>query len=845
MRFFLTICARNYLAYATTLGRSLRQHHPDQTLVVWLIDGLPANAALPELRLRDIAEILAPSELAHLRASYNLRELATSVKPACMAALFAEGGREVVYLDPDIQVFAPLDGVLAPLAAGADGLLTPHVLHPLPRDGRLPNDHELLMAGVFNLGFLALAAGKPARELIEWWGGWLRTHCFEDKGTGTFTDQKWLNFAPAFWQGIQVSRDLTVNVAYWNLSERELALVDGRWLVNGQPLTFFHFSGFDPNDPGKLSKHQDRIAVAPGTPLARLLQQYAERLFAHGHREWRGVEPAPVAFENGVPWDNLCRSLYRQSLDLGLSFPEPLATVEGSFYAWLREPVNAVVEGRRPVTRYLHAAYLRRPDLVRAFPDLFGADHDAFQAWLAAGEHEHLGVNPALCEVPEAPPKAEKRDWSAVNYVGYLSSELGLGEAARGNVRALDQIGARVALYDVSLLSASDRGEWHAARMRPLTSPPPHDINIVHVNADQLWAMRERLGPSFFAGRYNIGFWAWEAPRFPAAWMDRLTLLDEIWVGGRFMYDAIAPVSPVPVVHIPHVVEVPPVRADKASFGLASDELVFLFMFDFFSTLSRKNPAGVLEAFRRAFHPDEPVRLVLKSMNGAKRRELFNAMRGQAADLRITVLDESLTSERRHALIASCDAFVSLHRAEGFGLGIAEAMAHGKPVVATGWSGNTDFANLTNSYPVGYSLRTLEVDDPPYEAGTVWAEPDLDHAAALMRSIWKDPEAARRIGARASEDIRKHHSPARVGRLMLDRLAVLAKFDRERMERVAEPPAPAPEPEAAPQPPGEVTAGRAALRQTWRSMRHVAPASWDRQLVRAAEAMKRRLGYPD
>lgn len=839
MRSFFTICARNYLAFAATLGESLRRHHPDQTLVVWLIDELPATGSPPGLRLRDVREVFAPNELDHLRASYNLRELATAVKPTCMAALLEEGSSAAVYLDPDIQIHAPLDAALAPLDQGAEGLLTPHVLHPLPRDGRKPNDHELLMAGVFNLGFLALNATPAARDLLKWWAGWLRTHCFEDKGTGTFTDQKWLNFGPVFWPGVQILRDDTCNVAYWNLSERRLAMRDGGWDVNGKPLTFFHFSGFNPDDPRTLSKHQDRIGVTPGSPLAKLLAQYAERLFANGHREWRQVQQPPMTFDNGVPWDDLCRALYRETVEQEMPFRQPLATGKGSFYAWALEPVNGAKpgSGRRSLSRYLHAAYRRRQDLIRAFPDLFGSDYEHFQAWLVNGGFQQLGVNPALCALAAPAERTPGRDWSAVNYVGYLRSELGLGEAARGNVRALEHHGTPVALFDVSVLSQSERNDWRATEMRALPSTPPHAVNVVHVNADQLMLLRERLGPTFFPGRYNIGVWAWETPRFPAAWMDRFPLLDEIWVGGRYMYDAIARVSPVPVVHIPHVVEVPPVRGDKASFGIDPEETVFLFMFDFFSTLARKNPHGAIEAFRRAFHPTEPVRLVMKSMNGAKRPELLESLRQAAEGLRVTFLDKALDGRRRHELLASCDAFVSLHRAEGFGLGIAEAMAHGKPAIATAWSGNTDFADITNSFPVRYALRALEEDDPPYEAGTEWAEPDLDHAAELMRSVWKDPQSARALGERAREDIASRHSPERVGRMMLERLAILRGFDTSGESAV---PQPEPVPAA-----GAMAFARPALRSTWRRVRNLAPLSWDRKLVRVASAMKRGLGYRD
>jgi glycosyltransferase involved in cell wall biosynthesis len=251
-------------------------------------------------------------------------------------------------------------------------------------------------------------------------------------------------------------------------------------------------------------------------------------------------------------------------------------------------------------------------------------------------------------------------------------------------------------------------------------------------------------------------------------------LLDEIWVGGSFMGKAIAEVSPVPVIHMPHIVNVPPTQPDRQRFGIPKGEYVFLFMFDFFSTTARKNPAAVIESFRKAFGPNDAVRLFLKSMNGSNSEE-FARLRKLAQGLKVTFLDRALNGEERFVLLASCDAFVSLHRAEGFGLCLAEAMAMGKPVIATGWSGNMDYMDTNNSLPVRFELKELAEDSPPYRAGTLWAEPDTDHAAELMRKIWRDTALAEQIGTRARGDIKKNFSPEAIGEKMMARLNLVGR----------------------------------------------------------------------
>lgn len=357
-----------------------------------------------------------------------------------------------------------------------------------------------------------------------------------------------------------------------------------------------------------------------------------------------------------------------------------------------------------------------------------------------------------------------------VNYIGFLRAGFGLGQAARGYIRALSGTGINVLPVDAGELlpgrSGRDRGTLSATLgNRDLL----HPLSIVHINPDLLITFWNLVGNGFFQDRYTIGIWAWETPAFPSKWHNRFALLDEVWVGGSFMAGGISRVAPFPVVVMPHVVSSDPAKPDRDAFHISHNEYVFLFHFDAHSTYSRKNPMGVIRAFRKAFGPDEPARLVVKSINAGNNGH-YNELRKRAEGLRVTFIDETMDQDRFARLLASIDAFVSLHRAEGFGLGIAEAMALGKPVIATGWSGNMDFMNETNSLPVRFELAPLAEADPPYEQGSLWAVPDIDDAARKMRLVFDNRSLGSEIGHLARATMLSGHSPRAVGRLMEQRL---------------------------------------------------------------------------
>lgn len=302
--------------------------------------------------------------------------------------------------------------------------------------------------------------------------------------------------------------------------------------------------------------------------------------------------------------------------------------------------------------------------------------------------------------------------------------------------------------------------------------------NIFHINADEMVKAFEHLGEDCIADRYNIGYWAWELSHFPEAWSAALRLVDEVWAPSRFIEQAIAHSTSSPVMRMPLAVEFPePKGLTREYFGLPEEKFLFLFFFDFTSYIQRKNPGGALRAFLQAFPDpgDQRVALVIKMKGMEICPGEFQTFLQQIdqEDPRIILLETVLTDRETKALVQLCDCFLSLHRSEGFGRGLAEAMYLGKPVIATGYSGNMDFTNDQNACLVDYQLIPVLDHEYPFGTGQKWADPDLDHATWFIRRVVNEPQYAHTIGRLAEDFIRTHHSAQAVGAKYRARLAAL------------------------------------------------------------------------
>ena len=346
-----------------------------------------------------------------------------------------------------------------------------------------------------------------------------------------------------------------------------------------------------------------------------------------------------------------------------------------------------------------------------------------------------------------------------VNLYGYLSRWLGLGECARLYANALLVSGYPVSLHDVDIDIPHDRRDHTLAPHMGTASSFTRDL--IFVNPDHWKDTLRSIGTHHGRDRHVIGYWFWELEKFPEDWLHALDQVDEIMVSSAYVEQSVRRVCSKPVTRVP----VPLVSGNdsglqRGHFGLRDDDYVFFCSFDFNSAVVRKNPHAVIAAFRIAFpRGDEKVTLLIKSSNGDRNTVLMMELLGAAArDHRIKVRDDMLERSDLRALHRCIDVYVSLHRCEGFGLGIAEAMHMGKPVVATAYSGNMEFMTTNNSCLVDYRMIVVREGEYPHAAGQQWADPDSWHAAHHMRALYQDRGLANSLGQQAARDMARDFS---------------------------------------------------------------------------------------
>lgn len=321
MTLAFTICSINYLAQAKTLGESLRTHHPEFRFVIGLVDRLEYNtideAELPPDPLLEIHQI-SIQDFEWMCENYDITELNTAVKPYFIDYFFSQYSdiQNVIYFDPDIIVYRPLDRLLLSLGT-SDIVVTPHITVAPPNDGLMPTEHIHLSTGIFNLGFIALHRSDNSQQFVDWWKRKLAKECKIDLCNGLFVDQNWVNFAPFYFDKVLVERHVGYNVAYWNLHERSLSQHDGHWMVNGdQLLYFFHYSGYQLAKPEQLSKYQNRYDFETRPDVWPLFEWYANRLAANGNTYFAQFKCAYIKPQPVYRYQRVRRLLKRPFLQL-------------------------------------------------------------------------------------------------------------------------------------------------------------------------------------------------------------------------------------------------------------------------------------------------------------------------------------------------------------------------------------------------------------------------------------------------------------------------------------------------------------------------------------------------
>ncbi len=763
-----TIVARNYVPYARVLARSFLEHHPGGSLTTLIIDDVNCDVdaeaePFDVFRLKDLD--IAEDEVHRMAMIYDRTELATALKPWLLDRLSKDHTEGVLYLDPDIRVFSSLSEVSS-LARDHGIVLTPHATAPMPRDGLMTEETSILAAGIYNLGFIGVGPDQSA--FLEFWKERLRRECIVEPNHMRFVDQRWIDFVPGMFS-TYILQDTTCNVAYWNLDHRNLRWAGSHYDVDGRPLKFFHFSGYTPRAPHLLSKHQGerpRILLSDRPDLAKLCNEYRIALEEAGYWSESDATYGFARMANGVVIDPLLRHLYREELlrseELGAAPIGDVFSAEGAraFCAWLNEVDHSGGVNAR-LTRYLDALYRANPDLHGRFVDPHGRDFARFMEW-AALEVRAGRIHPELADIsPRAggartPTEAGQHPRAlrpGIRVAGYLRAEMGVGQLGRLATAVVEATGIPCSTYVYDRTSSRQNHPFVE------NDSDEFNVNLICVNADELPGFAAAVGPDFFQGKYTIGLWAWELDTFPAAFSPAFDVVDEVWAISDFVRHAVASATTKPVLSfpLPVIPSALPTTTDLDALGLPQ-AFTFLFCFDLLSIFERKNPLGLVDAFSRAFEDGEGPVLVIKAINGEMRRGDLERLRSVAATRTdVVILDHYLGYGENAALMNHCDCYVSLHRSEGFGLTMAEAMALGKPVIATAYSGNLEFMDGANSLLVPWRPGTVPAGCDPYPQGSMWAEPEIDAAARLMRSVYDDRGQALETGRKGQLSVLENH----------------------------------------------------------------------------------------
>jgi glycosyltransferase involved in cell wall biosynthesis len=468
---------------------------------------------------------------------------------------------------------------------------------------------------------------------------------------------------------------------------------------------------------------------------------------------------------------HLCEALDR---DLAPP-PNPFDDAE-MFVTWLQASDFPRELG---VSRYLRQVYLSRPDLSRAFPEVPGRDTEAFYQWAHDHGRKEMAI-PALFVPPVSSARATTRFFdrpsaNGVNLAGFLEEALGIGEVARRIVHSLTQANVHVDAVPIRRenIGASDTTVTVAR----------HPINIVCINPDSLAWFAQREGRELLNKRFTVGVWFWETAQLPPSYGWAFELVDEVWCASDFVLEAVKSRAHdrVPVWKFPLAIVAPDINDEitRTHLGLPEDRFVFLHSFDYLSVVERKNPIGAIEAYRRAFGPGDGTTLVVKSINAKARPDDHAAVRYAARGREDILLIDALLDARQNAsMIARADCFVSLHRSEGFGLNLADALALGRPVVATAYGGNVEFMTGLEEWLVPYDLVAVGEGHHPYPSDAQWAEPDLAVASTRMQAIVSDPATAAAKAGTVGAALMQGFSPARAGERLAEHLR-----DGQRQER--------------------------------------------------------------
>lgn len=781
-----TICTKSYLSFARALTDSFLQFHAEGEMFVLFIDRIdgyfdPNKERFKAIEIEDLKNI---HNLKSFIFKYDIVGLNTAVKPFFIEYLFKNFSiNKLFYFDTDIMVFDRLEEVITLLDSN-NIVLTPHIVNPIPEDGKIPTEKDFLMSGSYNLGFIALVNNCQTHRFIQWWEGKTYDGAVSNIREGLFRDQKPIDLVQSLFDKVVVLKHLGYNVAYWNLHERnKFEKKSGKYFVNGFPLIFFHYSGYSLNKPLIISKYLNRYEFKDfNYVFYDLFDLYTKCLIRNGYKTSITWSYAFGCFSNGQIITDELRNLYWNFKEGRNRFGNPFkAEGEVSFYTF-------IMKKSRREERVASFLWLLKKNwfilfLIRLIKIIFGQraylllkdifldfkDRTFKSSFIRDEDNKNTSSYPVSSSWGRAVGSTTD---IGVNLFAHFTMDNGVGEAGRSLAKILEGAGVAISLVNLEGYSTKNiNNVWN--RRDPLVYP----INIFVTNADVIQnLMKKNINESVLKAKYNIGYWHWELSSFPQIWEDSFSDLSEIWVSSDFNLNSISKNSPVPVVKMPWRPNVEPsYRYKREDFGIGQGSFVYLFVYDSGHYAKRKNLMALIEAFEKLKIEDDNIRLILKTMQVSDHNRTFNKFLQERIkrNKKIILVQDKFDRGKLFDLVSLSDCYVSLHHSEGFGATIFEAMALGKPVIATAYSGNMDFMNAGNSFLIPYELIKIKDDIGPYGKGNVWAEPDISKAVELMEYVFDNQKEAKKIGERAKNEINALYSWGKLSKDILKRLRLI------------------------------------------------------------------------
>ncbi len=805
------------LPAATLAVTSFLQYHPSAKALVAVADARFHHIDIPDitvLHTSDLASLLGEEVMLRLATAYADTDLTRSLRPRLLRTLVArtDGPTVFVSLPDDAEV----EAFLRPLVAGAvraGAAIIPARLSDIPPDGRLPDASDIVRSGRFDQELFAVTnKGLP---LLNAWSQALETSAHIPLARLDPIQHPWLD-SLAITHGALLLREPGLAVSYRNAEEPgrsfEPLVVRFPGFNPKKPWIVSELAGEQPRI--KASEHlwlASRLRRR-SSELLRLIDSYG--FDVRDHKVIGGYDLLDDGSPFDPIMRRAYRVGLSQSANHAAPDP-PNPFIESSevFFRWLNEPFPNPTNA----TRYLRALHDLSPLLQKRFVDPDDQGPNGYTAWVRAlgrdqaipgrliplselpdlvrvnatldgigpggqdilcaqsnslesvgstelADHENIG---SAMQHGQFVHRPESPEAPGVHVVGLLRAELGIGTAGRLLLRNVERSGLP---FSVEVDDATAHRQEHPLGLEHDLQvnqvKAAHPVTVVALNADALIEYVARH-PGKLDHTTVVGLWFWETEVFPPRFHSALEIIDEIWVATAHIQRAISAATDKPVHLVPLGAPTPQTdiellrRRAEREFAIDEHRFVVMFCFDYASVAERKNPWGVVEAFTRAF-PKQHIEgsdgrvplLVLKTIN-AERYPLDAERLRFAIGARndIVVLDDYVSSYLTIALLSRADCYLSLHRAEGWGLTIAEAMAVAAPVVVTGYSGSNDLVDDQCGWRVPYSLVDIPSDVAQYANAGRWAEPDVDAAAEIVRTLFRDHEAGRAKGLAGQERI--------------------------------------------------------------------------------------------